>query len=195
MYQKQSAYTQCSAVKSLKDLQGQLVQLNLGGPESGKGKLVKIGLDFCALESEKEIHYYQLHHIKSFTLLLSNEEDENTEDNKQGKSANKNDESKKNSKQSKSNKKNSENKKEKQSKSNNKDKDSKENKKAPILYGRTFTQIIDCLRGEEIQINRGGPQKVIGVLEGRDQQYMILTVNKDIVLIPIFHVQNISWKF
>lgn len=179
MYQKQSAYTQYSAVKSLKDLQGQLVQLNLGGPESGKGKLVKIGLDFCALESENEIHYYQLQHIKSFTILLSNEEVENAVDNKQ----------------SKSNDTGNENKKEKQSKSNNKDNDSKENKKAPILYGRTFTQIIDCLRGEEIQINRGGPQKVIGVLEGRDQQYMILTVNKDIVLIPIFHVQNISWKF
>ncbi|WP_416826785.1 hypothetical protein [Ectobacillus polymachus] len=184
MYNAQFPYQQGSVIHGLKDYTGEQIQLNLGGPEKGIGTLLKMGLDYCALETEEGIYYYQLHHIKSFTLLLGqNEENKNKENKSKGSRKKKSD-------------KNQDQKKEKNSEADYEDeKENNQNKKAPIIFGRTFLSIIDRLRGEEIQINRGGPQKVTGVLEGRDKQYMLLSANKDLLFIPIFHIQNICWKY
>lgn len=59
--------------ESFKDMLGQLksqnVQIDRGGPESLKGKLVDVFDDFLALQTENDgVVFYQIHHIKSISV-------------------------------------------------------------------------------------------------------------------------------
>jgi spore coat protein B len=59
--------------ESFKDMLGQLksqnVQIDRGGPESLKGKLVDVYDDFLVLQTENDgVVFYQIHHIKSISV-------------------------------------------------------------------------------------------------------------------------------
>ncbi|OAS89397.1 MULTISPECIES: hypothetical protein [Metabacillus] len=59
--------------ESFKDMLGQLksqnVQIDRGGPESLKGKLLDVYDDFLTLQTEKDgVVFYQIHHIKSISV-------------------------------------------------------------------------------------------------------------------------------
>ena len=51
-----------------KELEGKIVRIDRGGPESRTGKLLSVNSDYFTLLTEKEgIIFYQAHHIKSLT--------------------------------------------------------------------------------------------------------------------------------
>ncbi|WP_205650943.1 hypothetical protein [Ectobacillus funiculus] len=82
--------------KNLKSLIGSTVQCNFGGPERGKGTLLRVGLDYCVLQCDEQIYYYPLHHIKGYTFIREVDDLEGNEN--EGDDKNKNNGNNKNSK-------------------------------------------------------------------------------------------------
>jgi spore coat protein B len=66
----------------LKLMQYQNVQIDRGGPDSLKGKLLDVKNDFLTLQSENNgVVFYQIHHIKSVSVVnSSSEENSNSND-------------------------------------------------------------------------------------------------------------------
>ncbi|GAA3318295.1 hypothetical protein GCM10020331_020490 [Ectobacillus funiculus] len=70
------------------------MQCNFGGPEKGKGTLLRVGLDYCVLQCDEQVYYYPLHHIKGYTFIretddLEGNENEGDNTNKKNNSNNK----------------------------------------------------------------------------------------------------------
>jgi hypothetical protein len=141
---------------------GSTVQCNFGGPEKGEGILLKVGLDYCVLQCNKEVYYYPLHHIKGYTLIQkddNSEENSNTEDN------------------------------------GNENNDNNKNLKYPIVVpGRRFVDVIDRLKGQKVQFNKG-PSKIKGTVVGRDTKHIILEINDEVLYVSKFHIQNMCWDY
>ncbi|MFB9757340.1 hypothetical protein [Ectobacillus funiculus] len=81
--------------KHLKSLIGSTVQCNFGGPEKGKGTLLRVGLDYCVLQCDEQVYYYPLHHIKGYTFIRETDDLEGNEN--EGDNTNKNNSNNKNS--------------------------------------------------------------------------------------------------
>ncbi len=149
-------------MKNLKPLIGSTVQCNFGGPEKGRGILLKLGLDYCVLQCDEQVYYYPLHHIKGYTLIQkdnNSEENGNTEDN------------------------------------GNKNNGNNKNLNYPIVVpGRRFVDVIDRLKGQNVQFNKG-PSKIKGTVVGRDANHTILEVNNEVLYVSIFHIQNMCWDY
>ncbi|KRE43212.1 DUF2642 domain-containing protein [Paenibacillus sp. Soil724D2] len=56
----------------------------------------------------------------------------------------------------------------------------------------TFEGLLGQLRYTNVQINRGGPEKVEGLLVYSGDNVLLLVVNNEIVRIPIFHIKSIN---
>ncbi|WP_427181360.1 DUF6897 domain-containing protein [Paenibacillus sp. TC-CSREp1] len=61
------------------------------------------------------------------------------------------------------------------------------------IPANTFLGVMQALRFRQVQINRGGPEKVEGILADANQSQLILTLkNQEIVRIPLQHVKSVS---
>lgn len=61
------------------------------------------------------------------------------------------------------------------------------------IPSNTFLGVMQALRFRHVQINRGGPEKVAGVLAEANQSQLILTLkNQEIIRIPLQHVKSVS---
>jgi spore coat protein B len=59
-------------------------------------------------------------------------------------------------------------------------------------YAYTFEGLLGQLRYTFVQINRGGPEKIEGLVVEVWNNFLLLVVKDDIVRIPIFHIKSIS---
>ncbi|MFP3125563.1 YuzF family protein [Ectobacillus funiculus] len=155
-YQRTCNYTN-RYKKNLKSLIGSTVQCNFGGPERGKGTLLRVGLDYCVLQCDEQVYYYPLHHIKGYTFIGEADDLEGNEN--EGDNENKNNGNNKNS------------------------------KNLVIVPGRRFVDVIDRLKGQKVQFNKG-PNKVKGTVVGRDINHIILEVNDEVLYVSISHIQS-----
>lgn len=55
-----------------------------------------------------------------------------------------------------------------------------------------FLEVLRSLKYRSIQINRGGPEKLEGVLTSVNEDRLLLVVKNEIVTVFIFHVRNVS---
>lgn len=61
------------------------------------------------------------------------------------------------------------------------------------IPSNTFLGVMQALRFRRVQINRGGPEKVEGILADANQNQLIITMkNQEIVRIPLQHVKSVS---
>jgi spore coat protein B len=61
------------------------------------------------------------------------------------------------------------------------------------IPSNTFLGVMQALRFRQVQINRGGPEKVEGILADANQSQLILTLkNQEIIRIPLQHVKSVS---
>lgn len=73
--------------------------------------------------------------------------------------------------------------------------ENEQEKEEPILVGGSyFGSVIDRLKGETIQLNRG-PKKVEGIVVGRSRGHILLDINSQITYVPMFHVQSMRWNY
>lgn len=61
------------------------------------------------------------------------------------------------------------------------------------LKAGKFKEILNGLRHRWVQINRGGPEKLEGVLEEVTDDYIVVVSGEDIVRVSTFHLRNISY--
>ncbi|MEY9869666.1 spore coat protein B [Peribacillus sp. B2I2] len=56
-----------------------------------------------------------------------------------------------------------------------------------------FIDILDDLRNQWVNINRGGPEKLEGVLHDVNDEYVTLTLNEEVIRLAMFHIRSISY--
>lgn len=57
----------------------------------------------------------------------------------------------------------------------------------------TFQGLLDCLKFQWVKINRGGPEKLEGVLSDVNKDFVSLISKEEIVRLSMFHIRNISY--
>lgn len=130
----------------LEGLIGSYVRVNRGGPESQKGTIVSLGVDYFGLENEKgESHYYQLRHLKSIT--------QNTKDGGVG----------------------------------------------DLEWGEEdiaedFETLLQSFKYRWVKINRGGPEKIEGILQDVSGGYVTLIIKEEVVLIALSHIKSVNYN-
>lgn len=77
---------------------------------------------------------------------------------------------------------------------NQKEMNNDEQQAEPCQYveAMNFQELLNKLKYSWVKINRGGPEKIEGVLVDSSDDYLVLTVNDEVNRIPIFHIRNIS---
>lgn len=63
-----------------------------------------------------------------------------------------------------------------------------------FIKADTFQKLLEKTELKSVQINRGGPEKVEGVVCRVTDKTIILIHNKEIIRVSIFHIKNISLK-
>jgi len=130
----------------LKDLIGSYVRVNRGGPESQKGTIVSLGVDYFGLENEKgENHYYQLRHLKSIT--------QNTKDGGVG-----------------------------------------DFEWVEEDIAEDFETLLQSFKYRWVKINRGGPEKIEGILQDVSGGYVTLIIKEEVVLIALSHIKSVNYN-
>lgn len=61
-----------------------------------------------------------------------------------------------------------------------------------IEHAYTFEGLLNQMRYTFVQINRGGPEKIEGLVVYSGDNVLLLVVNNEIIRIPIFHIKSIS---
>ncbi|WP_261300784.1 DUF2642 domain-containing protein [Paenibacillus andongensis] len=59
-------------------------------------------------------------------------------------------------------------------------------------HAYTFEGLLNQMRYTFVQINRGGPEKIEGLVVYSGDNVLLLVVNNEIIRIPIFHIKSIS---
>ena len=55
-----------------------------------------------------------------------------------------------------------------------------------------FQSLLNDLRYQWININRGGPEKIEGVLDEVHEDYVTLILNEEVIRLSMFHIRNVS---
>ncbi|WP_394173609.1 spore coat protein [Guptibacillus hwajinpoensis] len=61
-----------------------------------------------------------------------------------------------------------------------------------VSEGSTLRDVLEKLKHSWIQINRGGPEKVEGVLSRVEKDELILVRNEELIYISLFHIKSVS---
>ncbi len=61
------------------------------------------------------------------------------------------------------------------------------------MQAKDFNGILDSLNLYWVQINRGGPEKLEGVLDSHDEDFLTIISNDEIVRISKYHLRSISY--
>ncbi|MDQ0860567.1 hypothetical protein [Bacillus sp. V2I10] len=131
----------------LVSMEGKVIKVGRGGPESRTGQFLGGGDDyFVLLTKEDGVVYFHGQHLKSLTEKTKGGLGESFE--------------------------------------------------APmgfsVLNGSTFSDILSQLELTWVTINRGGPEKIEGVLNRVNADYVSVIVNEEVIRLPIFHIKSIS---
>ena len=77
--------------------------------------------------------------------------------------------------------------------SHEEDIDTPDQKKTPhFVTAENFNELLKKLKYSWIKINRGGPEKIEGILVDNSEDFLILTVGDEVNRIPTFHIRNIN---
>ncbi|MDR9852227.1 hypothetical protein RJP21_01275 [Paenibacillus sp. VCA1] len=61
------------------------------------------------------------------------------------------------------------------------------------IHAHSFAGLLQSLQYRHVQINRGGPEKLEGVIINANQNYLMLAVKgEEVVRIPIFHIKSVT---
>ncbi|GIO32519.1 MULTISPECIES: hypothetical protein [Paenibacillus] len=61
------------------------------------------------------------------------------------------------------------------------------------IHAYSFAGLLQSLQYRHVQINRGGPEKLEGVIINTNQNYLMLAVKgEEVVRIPIFHIKSVT---
>ncbi|MBB4825450.1 spore coat protein B [Sporosarcina luteola] len=58
---------------------------------------------------------------------------------------------------------------------------------------KTFKGILENLKYHWVKINRGGPEKLEGVLDDISDDFVTIILNEEVVRLSMFHIRNISY--
>ena len=129
-------------------LQGKVVKIDRGGPESRVGQILSVADDYITvLTKEDGVVFYNTHHIKSVTdnvkqgLDLQFDIPEGFE----------------------------------------------------YIKAQDFKSVLDNLRFRWVQVNRGGPEKLEGVLDEASEDYITIISNEEVIRLSMYHIRNISY--
>ncbi len=61
-----------------------------------------------------------------------------------------------------------------------------------FVEGSTLHSVLEELKYTWVQINRGGPEKVEGVLSEVENDHLILVKNEELIHISLFHIKSVS---
>lgn len=62
-----------------------------------------------------------------------------------------------------------------------------------FLKAENFNSVLSNLRYQWISVNRGGPEKLEGVLEDVGKDYITIILNEEIIRLSLFHIRSISY--
>jgi hypothetical protein len=62
-----------------------------------------------------------------------------------------------------------------------------------FIKAANFKELLDCLKFKWIKINRGGPEKLEGVLTEADNDSVFLINNQEIIRLSLIHIRSISY--
>lgn len=131
----------------LRSLQGKVVKVDRGGPESRVGQILSVKDDYITVLTERDgLVYYNAQHIKSLTDNV-----------KQGL-------------------------------------DLKFDipKDFNYIKGKDFKSVLDNLKFHWVQVNRGGPEMLEGVLDETTDDFITIIVNEEVIRLSLFHIRSIS---
>ncbi|SIR87444.1 spore coat protein B [Peribacillus simplex] len=57
----------------------------------------------------------------------------------------------------------------------------------------TFKGLLGDLRNQWVNINRGGPEKLEGVLHDINDEFITLILNEEVIRLSMFHIRSISY--
>ncbi|MEH7110653.1 MULTISPECIES: hypothetical protein [Bacillaceae] len=57
----------------------------------------------------------------------------------------------------------------------------------------SFEDLLDCLKLQWVKINRGGPEKLEGVLSDINKDFLTLISTEEVVRLSMYHIRNISY--
>jgi spore coat protein B len=58
-----------------------------------------------------------------------------------------------------------------------------------------FTEVLNAFKYKQVRINRGGPESVVGLLRKTSADYIELLVDKQIVILAVYHIKSFSPVF
>lgn len=61
-----------------------------------------------------------------------------------------------------------------------------------LSEGTTFTEVLNELRHKWVNINRGGPSKMEGLIDSVKGDALTLIYQNTLLLVPIFHIRNVT---
>lgn len=61
------------------------------------------------------------------------------------------------------------------------------------LQAENFQSMLGELKHQWVQINRGGPEKLEGVLDEVTDDYITIILNQEVIRVVMFHIRNISY--
>ncbi|WP_102693282.1 hypothetical protein [Rummeliibacillus pycnus] len=61
------------------------------------------------------------------------------------------------------------------------------------VKGEDFKSVLGSLRYQWVQINRGGPEKLEGVLDSVTDDYLTIILNEEVIRVSTFHIRSISY--
>lgn len=137
-------------------LSGRMVRIERGGHESRKGRLLYVGPDYVALQTENEgVVYYSTDHIKSVTL-------------------------------------------------DTKDHTDLLPPSLPVLDEQaavtpqyveadSFKNVLETMKTRWVQINRGGPESVQGVITDVHDDHVALVTNHEMIMVFLYHIKSCGY--
>ncbi|MEM5017853.1 hypothetical protein WKH31_16280 [Metabacillus indicus] len=129
----------------LGSMQGKVVKVGRGGPESRTGQFLGGGDDYFALLTKEDgVLYVHGQHLKSVTEMTKGGQSFEAAEG------------------------------------------------FSVLSGTSFRDILTNLELTWVQINRGGPEKIEGVLNRVNEDHISVIVKDEIIRLPIFHIKSIS---
>jgi spore coat protein B len=61
-----------------------------------------------------------------------------------------------------------------------------------LVDGGNFMELVRNMKYRWVRINRGGPEKVEGVVESVTEDFLVLVSNNEVIRLSMYHIRNIS---
>lgn len=63
-----------------------------------------------------------------------------------------------------------------------------------FVQGENFRSILETMRYQWVKINRGGPERIEGILFEANDDYIVVIRNEEIVRLSMFHVRSLNYS-